>query len=296
MDDRSQTKSNQWLCTNRNSALLPLATNTNALLQSLGLLPGLLVPLVLFVWILHGLESLIQQRLARRFGWHSVLLTGWLGTPVHELSHALMCVVFRHEIVEMALFRPDRNNRRLGYVIHSHNPRNLYQVIGNFFIGIAPVIGGTLVLMGLLLIFFPETGRAAMLRVDPDQPVWAEVGGSLQRLLEGLFQPANLLTIRLWLFLYLVLCVGSHMGPSGEDYRGAWRGGLWVGLILLTACLVLALLVPETGQLREWLRAGLVPVLSVMISVVGLVGLAAGGVLAVTGLMDRFRDSAGNRQ
>ena len=97
--------------------------------------------------VIHWFEQIIQRRLSTRFGWNSVLWTGWLGTPIHESSHLLMCPVFRHRIDEVAFFEPDRKSGRLGYVRHSFHQGNWFEEMGNLFIGIAPLMGGSLVLL-----------------------------------------------------------------------------------------------------------------------------------------------------
>lgn len=43
-----------------------------------------------------------------------------------------------------------RNDNVLGYVRHSYNKNSLYQTIGNFFISIAPLIFGIIVILTLL--------------------------------------------------------------------------------------------------------------------------------------------------
>lgn len=268
---------------------MPIATISNTLGQAFWLLAIVAGPLVLFTWLIHFLEDLTQRRLASRFGWKSVLWTGWLGTPVHELSHALMCVVFRHQIVDMALFKPDPVNRRLGYVVHSYERGNWYQEIGNFFIGVAPLLGGTTVLLGLLMLFYPETGQQSLFQTDPQLSFWTQVSHAVSGLFSGLFQARNLFSVKLWLFLYLVICVGSHMGPSAEDYRAALWGGVLMALVLVAISLLVALVVPDSSELMPAILAFLVPVMTVLISVLLLCGLASAMVFLVTELYDTWR-------
>ena len=101
----------------------------------------LVLPIALFALVIHGLEHFMQSRLARRFGWRSVLWTAWLGTPIHEFSHVVMCWIFRHRIEEVRLFDPDVNAGRLGFVRHSFHRGNWFEEFGNVWIGTAPLLG-----------------------------------------------------------------------------------------------------------------------------------------------------------
>lgn len=235
---------------------------------------AMLAPFLIFAMIIHWLERAIQLRLSERFGWSSIMWTGWLGTPIHELSHVLACLVFKHKVTEVALFQPDRQSGRLGYVQHTWSKGNWYQEFGNIFIGIAPLIGGSIALGTLLWIFYPEAVRAA---VESAQTASASdeggLTGSIGQVVDSVWaiggnilKWSNLFTVRFWVFVYLVLCVGSHMAPSGSDYKGATRGALMLGALLGSVAVVLAAIKIDTS----WLLAPMIGILSPVFAVFGL--------------------------
>ena len=100
------------------------------------------LPVVLAVVILYRLGILNSRLLDKQCGFYVHFVFLFIGTVIHELSHALFCIIFRHKILEMEVLSYDPGSKSLGHVSHSWNRRSLYQVIGNFPIGIAPLITG----------------------------------------------------------------------------------------------------------------------------------------------------------
>jgi len=149
------------------------------------------------------------------FHWASRYLQGecayWLGEKAfsyltapgviaHELAHAITCIPFAHRIDELVLFRPDRDGT-LGYVKHSYNARNPWAVLGNGFIGTAPLWSGIILLHFLFAHAFPHLDQ------------WKQ----------ALNHPWT------WLWIYLMVAIGAHMRLSVVDLRGSW-----VALLLWT--------------------------------------------------------------
>ena len=263
----------------------------NLAIETIKLLAILLAPFAVFAFVIHFLERLIQQRLAERFGWNSVLWTGWLGTPIHELSHALMCRVFHHKIDEIALFEPDRQSGRLGFVRHSFKVGNWYQELGNFFIGIAPLMGGSVVLVLLLWLFFPgaiEGAFAASKETELSGP-FEQLKAIIIAIAEHIFAAKNWGTARFWLFVYFVLCVGGHMAPSPSDYKGASRGVIFVGVGLVILTVGLAVAGINSEKMIEGMIGLLGPLFAILAITIVLCAIATGFVWIITaGFPQRF--------
>lgn len=235
------------------------------LINWLGLLLVLFGPVVVFAVAIHFLQRATQKRLAERFGWKSVMWTGWLGTPIHELSHVIMCVVFRHRIDAVSLFEPDPDSGRLGYVRHSWRAGNWYEELGNVFIGIAPLIGGSAALLVLLGIFYPDTfsstveepsGSASLASASSSPAV---IFAAVSSVCTHLLQLQNLTTIKFWVFVYLVLCIGSHMAPSRSDYLGTGCGAMLFFSLLTVTLFIASFFISDFSEVQVVILSFLSP-------------------------------------
>jgi len=195
----------------------------------------LIGPGLLFALLMNYLAGYVQKRSYILMGRKIYLgLFGWLGTMVHELGHAVFCVIFRHRINKMKLFSLNPMSDKLGYVNHSYNPKSLYQSVGNFFIGIGPILFGSVVIYGLsrLLLQLDILQSIEALRIQSmNADVWeyslqaiASVWNGVRMLYTGLFTGENLTDWRVYLFLYAVFCIGSSITLSPADMKGAGRG------------------------------------------------------------------------
>lgn len=176
-----------------------------------------------------------------------LLATGIIGTPIHELSHALMCLIFGHKITEMKLYDPNSDDGTLGYVNHSFNPKNIYHQIGNFFIGIAPILGGSGILLLLSLILVPDVNAGIMrefrLVGSVDVSRFFEAFGSM---IGYVFDFDNMTDISWWIFIILAFSIASHMELSAADIKGSLYGLGLLAAILLLADTVLYFIAERT--------------------------------------------------
>ena len=155
--------------------------------------------------------------------------TGIIGTPIHELSHALMCIVFGHKVVDMNIYNIDVASGTLGYVSHEYNPRNPYHILGNYFIGIAPVLMNTAVIYLLFRLLLPDTYEAVALSLDTLAARGDGVftGEFYRGVLESLREIGDALIHhteepwRFWVFAILILSTALHMNLSGSDIVSA---------------------------------------------------------------------------
>ena len=241
----------------------------------MGVLLAICLPFAAFAVVVHFLERTGQRQLAQRFGWKSVMWTGWLGTPVHELSHVVACLLFRHRVDEVALFQPDEKSGRLGYVRHSYRSKNWFEELGNPFIAMAPLIGGSLVLLILVKVFYGDaTSLQSISSADTAEANPTGLLTAVSSVLGNVIRVEHLATLKFWVFMYLVLCIGSHMAPSRTDYYGAGKGALMIGLAIAITTAVLATLMKPPPDLVYRITDFFSPLFAMFIAIALLLGFA----------------------
>jgi hypothetical protein len=172
----------------------------------------LLAPLLLLV-AMHWSAQFLARQSSQLFGRRlQLFLFGLPGTVVHEGSHVIACLLFRHRVQRVKWFDPQATDGALGSVEHSYDPSSAYQRVGTIVIGLAPLlVGAAVILIAARLLLGVPMVRLAELD---------EVAGW-----------------RWALFAYVSLSVGGSMHLSASDVRGTWRGvvtlGIWLGVVLL---------------------------------------------------------------
>ena len=236
-----------------------MTSDTQLLEQIAPYEPWLIIAGVFALFLLLRATRKGLRRRVDEIGYHmmrerGLLLWFWINAPgviVHELSHALVVLLFTpfgFRITNITLFRVramtprdpygrvmrigGRQSLQLGEVQYVRPQGNLMSYIGDGFSGIAPLFGGTL----LLILFY-----------------WIATGYSLWDI------PYNAVT-HTWQFLrpgwpwwtlifapYLILTVTSELWPSRQD----WRGARWLVYTLIFAFILALFLVWYSNQLTN---------------------------------------------
>ncbi len=267
--------------------MFPLLThNLLHLTLTLAGLAGLLA-------LLHLTERATARFVAHRLGWNALLVTAWLGVPVHELSHLLMARFFGHRIIAYRLFAPDPVSGTLGFVRHGYSKRSAWQVLGGLFIGIAPLLLGTSLMLALLAWMITPahlltlgrdlfgTGAAGL---APASHGFGAVGA-----LVGLIWEQR--TPWLPLQLYLAVCLASHMSPGIADLKGARPGAALAVITMALAAGVAA----HLGVQLTALPTLLAPVVLVALVSALFQGLYVAGIWGVLRLVGGSGRTGGRR-
>ena len=173
--------------------------------------------------------------ISRAFGLRAyMLLLGWPGTLVHELSHSLAGLAFGHQIESFNVHLLGGQDGKAGSVRLKHNPDSYYQRSGNFFIAMAPIFGCAAVIY--LAAVFLASGLLTVPAVTSGNT------GPWVNELYGYATASNKTLILLCknqpgvtaLFLYITASIGSGMRMSITDMRKTIPGCyILAGLVLL---------------------------------------------------------------
>jgi hypothetical protein len=196
--------------------------------------------IILIGMILGILRNYSIKNFQRSFGSKSVMITGFIGVPVHELSHAIFAILFGHKVTDIKLLQKPDENGIMGYVNHSYNQRSIYQQIGNFFIGVAPIFGGVISIIALMRFIIPQAYNSLIsilvksLHITVLNRVTIEgIVNSYAELIKTIFSLKNFQNPYFFIFLFVAICISSHISLSSADIKGASRGLGILFLILL---------------------------------------------------------------
>lgn len=166
------------------------------------LVSSLLLPIAGLVLLHNGLGRLFGGSIAQNpLSKGAYMTLGVVGIPLHELSHAIAAVLFRHRIgrIQWVGFGPHGLS---GYVEHSWNSRSIYQRVGLFWIGVAPLL----------------TAMVVSVYVVGDTFMSA---------------PIDALEATEWWKLLGIALVSFYCIPSLADLRSAVLGGVALMLVVL---------------------------------------------------------------
>ncbi|MFP5470418.1 MAG: M50 family metallopeptidase [Bacteroidia bacterium] len=202
----------------------------------------LLGPLTILSLIMHFLAQW-NENLSYKVLGKNIFLYGfaWLGTAIHELGHALFALLFFHKIDDIKLFDPKGKGGSMGYVSHSYNKKNIYQNVGNLFIGIGPVLLGALLLFLISYFLFGFTTQNTSFDVSPKTFTSInEAYNFLKSAYESSIDYGKVVFLsekstwwKIALLVFLLYSIGSSMTLSPSDLKGTWQGFLIFIIVLL---------------------------------------------------------------
>ena len=168
--------------------------------------------------------------------------TSMIGTPVHELGHAVMCKIFSHRITGMKLWNPKPTNGIYGYVEHSYSKKSLWARFGNLFIGMGPLFSGLGVTLLALWLCFPTlwteylTTTQALAVTGDARATFGEIFKGVFVLIRGIPDAFRADWIKSTLGLLVILSVSLHISLSPKDIKSSVGAlPIYGGLILVIA-------------------------------------------------------------
>jgi hypothetical protein len=149
-----------------------------------------------------------------------------------------------HRVVEVKWFIPSAVEKGgvLGYVKHSrHN--NLYQRVGDFFIGIGPLFVGSIIIVILSKLLIPST-FITMFNMKEFNII---------DMLKTIFSAQNISNYKFWIFLILAISISSHMSLSKPDVENSYFGAIILLFINMAVAFAFVSLKMDTNLIIKFI-------------------------------------------
>lgn len=141
------------------------------------------------------------------------------GIIVHELSHALMCLLTGAKIRSVSLF--EKNG---GSVEHT---KSKIPIIGSILISMAPIFIGSFVIF-----FLSKIAGMDRLSVSFSEGFTSNFGQIVDNI-KQIILSLDFHNTKTWILLYLVLSVAITMAPSKQDFRNIFSAIIIILIILI---------------------------------------------------------------
>lgn len=112
-----------------------------------------MVELFLALLLLPALTISLWDRLMHRLSANArrvYRVTGLIGVPIHELSHATVCILFGMRIKRISFYQFNSATSTMGFVDFRYSPLSLRHAVGMTLQGIAPLVAGVLIVAALI--------------------------------------------------------------------------------------------------------------------------------------------------
>lgn len=162
-------------------------------------------------------NNTFRQFLFPNFG---IYVFGWIGVPVHEFCHAFFCKLFLHDVKDVKWFDPEGKGGAHGSVTHEYHPWNPYHRIGQFFIGLGPVLLGPVILAALFYFLVPQSQSI----FHPGAVSFRAAASTCVLIAKAIINKSTLTSFGFYIFLYLALAISSQMELSSADLKQAFTG------------------------------------------------------------------------
>jgi hypothetical protein len=199
-------------------------------------------PLIMLAFLMHLISGHSARLGARVFGPKTFFyLFMLIGTAVHETGHAIFALLFGHKVTKIELFSGDPESNNPGSVTHEYNSKNIYQNIGNFFIGIGPILFGSFFLFLLSYLLFGFGYRhmvlsnitiEALTGLSSVKAIGFSIIDNFGSYLNLVFYGDRSSWWKIVILVYLLYAVGSSVSLSPSDINGS-ASGFAVFLVVL---------------------------------------------------------------